>query len=126
MDQKTLMELQRILQESKRTEEKVRFIDEQIVEMNSFRETLSDVGNEDNEEFLSPLGKGVFVKSVINDRKLFVDAGSGVFVRKTPFEAREIVEQQLEKLELTKLDTLEKLEDLQQELNELVGGASGN
>ena len=49
---------------------------------------------EDSEEMLANLGKGVFVKTKVLEKKLFVNIGSNVIVKKNIKEASESIQEQ--------------------------------
>ena len=69
---------------------------------------------------LASLGKGVFIKSDIKDKKLFVDVGSGTLVRKTQKEAVNTVDEQINKLTAMKNELSMKLGVMNDDLQKLM------
>ena len=80
MDVELLMNLEKASQQSREIEEKLKVVEQQVAELESFRVSLDALKNSDEKEILASLGRGVFVKSDIKDEKFFVDVGSGIFV----------------------------------------------
>lgn len=91
-------------------DENLSLITQQIEGLNDFSGYLSNLVNSDEKAILSSIGKGVFLKSEIKDKNLFVEVGAGVIVRKTPQELQKVVEEQIAKLDISKTALSAQLE----------------
>lgn len=127
MSEELIIKLQDAYQQSKGLEEKAEIIEQQLIELDKFRNVLNDLEKNKDSEILAPVGKNVFAKSKIIEDTLFVDAGAGIFVRKTLEETREVVEDQLRRLgemqielSIDRESTDENLRDLIQDYEESV------
>jgi prefoldin alpha subunit len=98
MDQEVVMKLERSYQQSREIEEKLGIVEQQVNELQMFETNLKELESIPNKEMLASLGKGVFVKADMKEKKLYVDVGSGVLIKKTPAEALVVVKDQMEKL----------------------------
>lgn len=120
MDQNLLMEIQEGHGRFKELEEKIEVVDKQISELQIFERTLEDLKECDSQEILSSLGKGVFAKTKVEEKKLFVDVGSGILVRKSIDETKEVILDQARKLSEMRLQLTGEHEALGSELEDLV------
>ena len=100
--QELLMAASEIHQQAKDTEEKLSFIETQISELEEFTSNLDILISTEEKESISSLGKGVYLKTEIKEKKLFIQVGSGIVVRKTPEEAKQTISSQLQKLKEAK------------------------
>lgn len=97
------MHLSALQQQSNEIKVHLDFIIGQITELEIFSKDLSLLKEEEKEETLSYIGRGVYLPSKITDKKLFVEVGSGVIVRKTIEETLSIIENQTKSLKESKL-----------------------
>ena len=67
-------------------------------------------------EILSPIGKGIFVKTKLLSEDLTVDIGGKNFVKKSVPKTREIIENQIKKLMAVKSELNENLERIGEEM----------
>lgn len=95
--QELLMRASFIKQQSDEVEQHLEFVNKQISELDEFSRGISFLIDSQEKSSLSPLGKGVYLKTSIETKKLFVEVGSGVVVRKTPEEAKKVIESQIRK-----------------------------
>ena len=127
MDRSELEErLTFIYQSSKEIEERSNFVDQQMSEIRNLVDELESVESMENKEMLSPLGIGTFLKTEITDKKLFVNVGQGVLVRKTIPETKEILEVQIKKLLTTKEELARQLAAGTEELQNLISNLNTN
>ena len=120
MDEQLIYQAIEMQKLSEETESQLSFVNEQIEELKVFKKNLEDLSKNESEEILAPLGRGVFVKSKIVDTRLFVEAGAGVVVRKTPQESSKIIEEQIQKFSQARVHLLEQLEIYRQKFGELL------
>ena len=104
----------------KEIEEKLNLIEQQLSELEKFKSNLATLDESKEREFLASLGKGVFIKSEIMDKILFVDVGSGVLIKKTTTEAKEVVEDQMKKILEIRIELQKQIELINRELQNLI------
>ena len=109
--------LQRQAQEM---QEHLNLVDQQITELDEFKETLGALKDTKEKEAIISLGKGVHIKSGLTDEKLFVEVGAGVVVRKTPEETEEVIQDQLLKLREMRIQFTVQIEQNQIQLQTLI------
>lgn len=121
MEQEMLQRAMVLRAQSEEIEKQLGFVGEQMREMELFLEGLKEIEGSDKEEILANLGRGVYAKANRKkDEKLFVEVGAGVIVRKTPVEAREVVENQLKKFREAQMQLREQLENFAEEFRSML------
>ena len=120
MDDELIIKLQETHRQSQEIEEKFKVVEQQLDELQKFASSLEDLGKNSNKEILASLGKGVYIKSDIKDEKLFVDVGSGILVRKSIEESRQVVEEQSKKLNEMKIQLVAENETIAENMRGLI------
>jgi len=122
MNEQLMLRLQQIQSEGKEIEEKLQIVDQQVKELSQFSEGLKEFGKEKEKsnEILASVGKGVYVKSEMKEDSLFVDVGSGVLVKKSIDDTKQVVEEQLKKINEMKIHFGTQQEALNEELRTLI------
>ncbi len=121
MNQEQLIQLQTIEQEANQFNQQFQLIEQNISEMQRLDESLSEMDKlEKNEEMLINIGKKIFVPVKINDKKLIVDVGNKKLVKKSISETRGIIEEQLKRLIAAKTDIMEKLQELEAGMEQII------
>lgn len=90
-------------------ENELEFVDREISELSKFNDNLDYLSASQDNVILSSLGKGVLMKAEIKERKLFVDVGAGVLVRKEPEDIKKILKDQIGRLAEARMRLLNKL-----------------
>jgi len=122
MDQEILQKAMMLRGQSEEIEKQIGFVSEQVQEMEIFLEGLNELAGSDKEEILANLGRGVYVKANrLKEEKLFVEVGAGIMVRKTPAEAKGVVEGQLKKFKEAEVQLKGQLEQYADEFREMLG-----
>lgn len=103
MDQEILMRAQEIEEQAKQIEQNLEIVSQQIEELNDFKETLENFDLSKDKEMLSMLGKGVYAKTEIKEKELFVNVGANIVVKKSPKETIRVIEEQLKRLKEVKM-----------------------
>ncbi len=123
MDQQLLQQAGKLEQYTRELEEHDEFLTRQIAELAQFQSSMKSFTSSTETRMLAPLGKGVYCKTDLADRKLFVEVGAGVLVRKTPEALSEVIEDQLNKLKASQVQLTaqiglcaQKLQEMMQEL----------
>jgi prefoldin alpha subunit len=120
MNQEIMMKIEGKYRQAGEFEEQLNLIEQQVVELTDFQKHLDEIEKSKETKILASLGKGIFLKSEIKDKKLFVDVGSGIIIRKTAKEAVEIVQEQLVKLNEFKVELGNQINSLNGELQDLM------
>ncbi|MBM3233819.1 prefoldin subunit alpha [Candidatus Pacearchaeota archaeon] len=115
-----LFKLSLIEQQSNEIKQQIETIDSQTGELENLKSCFKNIEKSKNKEMLANLGRGVFIKTKIDDEKLFVNVGSKIVVRKTPEETSKIIDKQIEEMNDLKENFVHNLEHLNSELAELV------
>ncbi len=125
MDQELLQQAAQLEQYTRQLEEHDEFLTRQIAELEQFRASVLAFVRSKETRMLAPLGKGVYCKTDIADRKLFVEVGAGVLVKKTPEALAGVIENQLQKLKASQVQLTaqiglcaQKLQEMMQELEQ--------
>ena len=69
-----------------------------------------------DKEIMAPLGRGIFAKAKLISEELLVDIGEKNYVKKSPQETKNLIEEQIEKLEKVKTELELELEKINEEL----------
>lgn len=123
MDEAVVEKIQSFYSEANALEERLMFIDEQLRELDSFKKQLGLLDNIQNNEILASVGKGIFMKSVIQKSEFFIDVGAGVVLPKTCSEIISTIEQQIGKLGEMRQQSLAYFLEINKELEALVQNA---
>ena len=115
-----IMKLSMYQQEAQKIEEQINMANQQIVEMRNMQDSLEEIDQGKANEILAPVGRGIFMKSKIEERKFFVSIGGGVVLKKDCLGAKELIEKQILNLGEIKDKLLEELGKINNELNNLI------
>ena len=98
--QQKIIEINLLDQKCKEIQQQITMIDQQLTELQLLQNNLNEIGKiKDNSETLSQLGQGIFVKSKISKSdEIYIDIGSKIVIKKTPEEAREVIQKRIEQM----------------------------
>jgi len=102
MDQEQLQKAQVLEYHLKQTEQQIELVKQQYAELEQTQAQLQTLETNDTKEILASLGKGLYLPTIIREKRLFVEVGAGVIVRKTPEETKKVVQEQLQHLHTIK------------------------
>ena len=120
MDMETIQQASALHEYTQDIEQKIEFVEGQIAELEQFTKSLSALIKTNESSTLSSLGKGVYVKTKLEDKKLFVDVGQNILVRKTPEQAQEIIEGQIIRLKELRVQLASQLEEYNIQLKKII------
>lgn len=112
--------MQALEQEADALNQQLQLIEQNLSEIKDLGLSLGEIEKKDNKDILVNIGKRIYLPVEIKDNNLFVEIGKGNFVKKTGSEAREIIEEQIKKLIIGKEEITKRLDELQQEANNLM------
>ena len=93
-----IIKAQQIEQQAQEIAQNLEIVEQQIVELNDFSKTLEAFDKVEDKEMLSLLGRGVYAKTELREKELFVNVGAGIVVKKSPKETLKVVTEQLKRL----------------------------
>ena len=115
-----IIKLNMLEQKAEEKRQQIAEIDRQLEDMIQLNMSLGKLGQSKGKEILSALGRGVFLNTLVNDDKVFVNVGSKTLVKKTFHEAMEIITGQIAELAEMKAEMLKSVEDINIKLYELL------
>jgi len=118
--EEVLLRLSMLENEAKQFQEQAELVNQQIAEFEILKRSLEKINKDDEKEFLAPLGKGVFVKSEMKEKELFVNIGQGIVIRKNPEDAVKIIDRQVKQLENLGEGLIGEIEKLNMKMRELI------
>lgn len=121
MNQEIMQILGQMNQQHENLQEQIKLVDQQIMELELFKEEISALEKHKNEEVITSLGKSVFapVKFMPNE-KMFVEIGAGYFVRKTADETLVVIDEQEKKLREFRGNISSELNSLTEQLESII------
>ena len=106
-------------QQTQHLNQQLQAVSDGIIEMSSLNFALDELKGKTGKEVLSPLGRGIFTKTKLISEDLIVDIGGKNFVKKSIPEAKEIIEDQMKKLEDVKKSLEAEIEKVNKELMDM-------
>ena len=110
MNEELIWQASLLQKESQELENNLDFVSRELSELEQFKENIRYLDDSNNKEIIANLGKGIHVKASLQDKKLFVEVGSGVVVKKTPEETLQVIELQIKNLQEAKFQLIHQLE----------------
>ena len=98
----------------------VSYIANQIAELEQFKETLKSIGDSKTKEVLSSLGKGVYVKTSMEDKNLLVSIGANVVIKKSPEQTIKTLDAQIRALHEAKAHFMNQVEICNSEIQSAI------
>ncbi len=121
MENESLIKIANLEQHYKQMQESLALIDNQILELEQFKESLIHIINTKEKEMLSSLGKGIHIKTLMdNKNELYVHVGANVIVKKTPQETLKVLDNQITIFKEARLQMAVQLNNYTEQLNTLV------
>tara|TARA_Y100000310_G_scaffold345075_2_gene461621 strand:- start:1171 stop:1563 length:393 start_codon:yes stop_codon:yes gene_type:complete len=110
MDQELMMHASMLEKQSQEIEQNLEIIDTQILELEKFQQNIEFFSKSEEKQSISSLGRGVFVKTSLENKDLFVDVGSGIIIKKTPEQTQKTIKTQIENIQQARVQLLAQLE----------------
>jgi prefoldin alpha subunit len=101
-------------------QQQIEAVERGVMDLNSLNFGLDELKGSVGKEIFAPLGKGIFVKAKLISEELNVDIGKGNFVKKSISSTKELIEEQIKKLENVKSELELHLESIGQEINKVM------
>jgi len=110
--QELIFKLGMFEQQIHQLQDQIEAVEVGINDLGSLNFGLDELKGNIGKEILSPLGKGIFVKTKLTSEDLTVDIGGKNFVKKSIPETKKIIEEQIKKLISIKKEISENLEKI--------------
>ena len=119
--QELMFKLQMFEQQAQQIQQQLQAVERAIVELSSLSFGLDELKGSEGKEIMSPVGQGIFAKTKLLSEDLVVDVGGKNFVKKNIPETKELIKEQIKKLEDVKKDLENNMDMLRDELERVMG-----
>lgn len=116
MDEELNQKFQVYEQQIMQIQEQLRAIEQATLDMSQISFGLDEIPKNKDSEILAPIGRGIFVSAKIISEELTMDVGEGTFVKKSISDTKEIISEQIEKLNQMRKDLENELEKINDEI----------
>ena len=121
MNQEIMQILGQMNQQHENLQEQLKLVEQQIRELEQFKDEISVLDKHKSETIIASLGKSVFAPvKFIPSEKMFVEIGAGYFVRKTSDETLIVIDEQEKKLKEFKVHLSSELSSLTEQLESII------
>ena len=120
MDQEQIFKLQMFEQEANQINQQLEIVEQNINEMNDLKMSLDELEKTNEKEILVNIGKKIFIPVEVKRKELIVEVGNKNFVKKTIPDTKKVIEQQIEKLNSLRMQLGERIETLQEEMQNMI------
>lgn len=122
-EQELLYKFSMFEQQIRELQQQIEAIERGIVDLNSLNFGLDELTGSTGKEIFAAVGKGIFLKAKVISEKLNVDVGNGNFVQKSIPETKQLIEEQIKKLEGIRKELEHNLEEIGEELTKMMSEA---
>jgi len=122
MNQEYLLKLSMLQQEAEKISQENEAVVKQIAELNELKDNLKTFEENKEKESLVSLGKGIYTKAEFKDKELYVNIGAGIVVKKDVLNTIKLIDEQIKKLEIARLEYIKAMEDLNDRVKETIEG----
>lgn len=116
--QELMFKLNMFEQQIQGVQQQLQAVEKAITDLGSLSLDLEELKGKTGQEIMAPIGKGLFVKAKLLSEKLTVDVGGKNFVIKDIDSTRELIGEQIKKLENAREDLDNAMEDINQQLTQ--------
>jgi len=107
-------------QQAQQLQQQLQAVDQGIIELNSLILGLDKLIGGEGKEIKAQIGRGIFVDAKVLSEKLTVDIGGKNFVKKSIKDTKEMINEQLSKLEEVKKELNDNLEKVAGNMQEMI------
>lgn len=120
MNQEQIMQFQMMEQEANKLSQQLQLIENNLVEIDGIKTGLDEIQKKDTKEMLANIGKKIYIPVEIKEKNLIIEVGNKKFVKKSITETKELISEQIVKLNSAKQEITQRLEELQEEAGRLM------
>ena len=121
--QELMFKLQMYQQHVEQTQSQLQAVEQGINEMANLRIGLDEIVGKKGQEIKAHLGRGIFISANLTSEELLVDVGDKNFVVKSIPDAKNLIEDQILKLEDAKKELHFNLDKIGEEMQNLISEA---
>jgi|SRR3989339_18572 len=119
-DQEALFQASMLENQSQEMEQRLNMVVQQVMELQEAKSNLVFLRDSKEKETISSLGKGIHLSTEIKDKKLFIEVGAGILVRKTPDQIIEVIDSQVKRLSEVRAQIETQLSMYHQALSKII------
>jgi len=123
--QELMYKLSMFEQQMRQMQQQLQMIEQAIMDMQIIDSGLDDIIGGKDKEILAQIGKGIFVKTKLLSEELTVDIGERNFVKKSVPETKEMIKEQIKKLEDVKKELENNQEQMAKEFEMVMASGEG-
>jgi len=120
MNQEQIMHIQMLEQEANQLNEQLKLVDTNISDLVELGESLDELEKTKEKSILANIGKKIYLPVEIKEKELIVEVGNKRFIKKSINDTKKVIEGQIEKLNSGKSEILNRLNSLQQGMQDIV------
>lgn len=120
MKQEHIIQIQMFEQEANQLNEQLKLVDDNISELIELRNSLDELEKSKEKDMLANIGKKIYLPVEIREKELIVEVGNKRFVKKSIKDTKKVIEGQIEKLNSGKTEILNRLENLQHGMQDII------
>jgi len=120
MDQAQIMQFQMMEEEANKLSQQLQMIEGSIKEIDDINEGLEEIDKKETKEILANIGKKIYIPVEIKDKNLIIEVGNKKFVKKSITETKELIKEQIQKLNSARHEITQRLDELQEEAGKLM------
>lgn len=125
--QELMFKLSMFEQQIRQLQQQIQAVEQGIVEINNLSIGLEELKGSEGKEIFAPIGRGIYAKAKLLSEELTVDIGGGNFVKKSIDDTKNIISEQIKKLQDVKKDLNDNLEKVSQEIEKvMIKGQKGH
>ena len=99
-------------------QQELQAVEAALIDLGKINLGLDEIKDKKDSEILAQIGRGIFVKAKLLSDGLTVDVGDGNFVKKTIPETKDLIEEQVQKLDSMKNELEGELDRINQEITQ--------
>lgn len=122
-EQEMLFRFSMFERQIKEIQQQIESVERGIIDLTTLNFGLDELVGSKDKEIFAPMGRGIFVKAKLLSEELNVDIGQGNFIQKSIPETKELIEEQIKKLEQVKKELEHSLEEFGEELTNMMNQA---
>jgi prefoldin alpha subunit len=115
-EQELIFKFQMFERQIRAIQQQLQAIEEAILDISNLNLGLDDLVGKKDSEIFAVIGRGIYAKAKLLSEELLVDIGNKNFVKKSIPEAKEIIQNQIKKLEKLREELNLGLESINNEL----------
>jgi prefoldin alpha subunit len=123
--QELMFKLQMYEQHMNQLQQQMQAVEQGVTDLTELIIGLEELKGKEGQEIRAQIGKGIFVKAKLSSEDLLVDIGNKTIVTKSIDETKDLIEEQLVKLNQAKEELNSNLEKIQNEMMSLLQEAQG-